>query len=104
MKQKTDTEWLAEMRRHTIGNRHEIESSKYGGCVSCCAAFGAKEIVDWQDEWNAPEKQNRVKRWTAKCPRCGSPTVVGSSSGLLDDQAYLPTMSIFVARQPAKRR
>jgi hypothetical protein len=104
MKQKTDAEVIAELRRHSTGNRREIESSKYAGCASCCAVFDVKDIEDWQDEWTAPEKQNRVKRWSAECPRCGSATVVGSSTGLLDDQAYLPIVNGIVARQPTKRR
>jgi hypothetical protein len=104
MRQKTEAEMVAEVRRHTTGNRDEIESSKYAGCVACCAVFDSKEVEQWQDEWNAPDKQNRVKRWTAKCPRCGSPSLVGSSTGLLDDQAYLPVVSHIVAQQPTKRR
>jgi hypothetical protein len=104
MKQKTETEVVAEVRRHTTGNRDEIESSKYAGCVSCCDAFNVKEIKEWQDEWTAPENQNRVKRWSAKCPRCGSPTVVGSSTGLLENQAYLPLAQRVLAQQSTKRR
>jgi hypothetical protein len=104
MKQKTEAEALAEVRRHTTGNRREIESSKYAGCVSCCDVFDVKDIGEWKDEWTSPEKQNRVRRWSAKCPRCGSPTVVGSSTGLLDNQAYLPIMNGIIAEQPRKRR
>jgi hypothetical protein len=104
MKQQTEAEVLAEAARHSTGNRAELEASRYAGCLSCCAAFDAKEIVDWQDEWTAPEKQNRVKRWTAKCPRCGKPTIIGSATGLLDNQAYLPVVSDMLARQPRKRR
>lgn len=90
MKQKTDAEVIAEARRHTVGNRAELENSKYAGCVSCCAVFDTKHVTDWQDEWTAPEHQNRVKRWSAKCPRCGNVSVIGNATGLLDDQAYLP--------------
>jgi hypothetical protein len=104
MRQKSDTEVLAEARRHSAGNQGELETSKYAGCFSCCATFDVKDVIAWKDEWNAPEKQNRVKRWTAKCPRCGKPTVVGSSTGLLDDQSYLPVVNHIVARQPIKRR
>jgi hypothetical protein len=104
MKQKTEADVIAEVRRHTIGNRREIEGSKYAGCVSCCAVFDVKDIGDWKDEWTGWEKQNRVKRWSAMCPRCGTPSVVGSSTGLLDDQAYLPIVKHIIAKQPRKRR
>jgi len=98
MKQKTEAEVLSEAARHSTGNRQELEVSKYAGCFSCCATFGVKEVVDWRDEWTAPEMQNRVKRWTAKCPRCGKHTVIGSHSGLLDDQAYLPIVKHMLSR------
>jgi hypothetical protein len=104
MKQQTAAQGLAEAARHSTGNRQQIEASKYAGCFSCCATFDADEIVDWRDEWTAPEKQNRVKRWTAKCPRCGKPTVIGSSTGLLDNQAYLPALNHILASQPNNRR
>jgi len=103
MKQQTDAEVLAEVRRHTTGNRKEIETSKFAGCVTCCIRFSTDEIVAWQDEWNAPEKQNRVHRWTAQCPRCGQPTVVGSSTGLLDDQAYEPVVKLIIERSARRR-
>ena len=102
MKQQTDAEVIAEVRQHTLGNRLEIEASKFAGCVSCCVRFDADEIADWKDEWNAPEKQNRVGRWTAKCPRCGQPTVIGSSTGLLDDEAYEPVVKLVLDRAVAR--
>lgn len=102
MKQKTEAEALAEAAHHSTGNRQEIEASKYAGCLSCCATFDTKKIVDWRDEWMTPEKQNRVKRWTAKCPRCGQPTVIGSSTGLLDNSAYLPVLNHMLTQRQTK--
>ena len=105
MKQKSEAEVVTEFAHNTVGNRQEIEASKYAGCVSCCATFDAKHVEDWRDEWTASEKQNRVRRWTAKCPQCGQPTVIGSSTGLLDDQAYLPVVKhILRSTSQAKRR
>ena len=104
MRQQTEAEVLAEARRHTSGNRQEVEASKYAGCVSCGAVFDAKDVQDWQDEWTEAERRNRVKRWTAKCPRCGQPSVIGSSTGLLDNQAYLPVVNHFLAQQKEKER
>jgi hypothetical protein len=98
MKQMTDADVLTEVRAHTIGNRREIDASKFAGCVSCCVRFDAREIVAWQDEWNGSERQNRARRWTAKCPRCGQPSVIGSASGLLDDPSYEPVVKLIVER------
>jgi hypothetical protein len=98
MRQKTETELLVEVQKHAIGNRAEIEASKYAGCFSCCAMFDAKDVYDWQDEWTDPEKRNRVERWAGECPRCGRPGVIGSGSGLLEDQAYLPAVNDIIDR------
>lgn len=104
MRQQTEAQAIAEAARHSTGNRDAIEASKYAGCLSCRATFDVKEIVDWRDEWTAPEKQNRVKRWSAKCPRCGKPTVIASSTGLLDNQAYLVIVGDMLADQGKKRQ
>lgn len=104
MKQKTHAELLAEVQRHITGNRKEIEQSKYAECIACCAVFDAKEVQSWRDEWTSPEKQNRVNRWTALCPRCTKPSVVGSCTGLLDDPAYIPFVNTLLASLPRKRR
>lgn len=90
MKQVSIAEALAEAVHHSTGNRREIEASSYAGCFSCCATFDVTQIIDWKDEWEIAAKQNSGSRWTAKCPRCGQATVIGSSTGLLNDQAYLP--------------
>ena len=104
MTQQSVAEAIAEAVRHSTGNRREIEASKYAGCLSCCAKFKANEVVDWKDEWISPEKQNRVHRWTAECPLCGEPTVIGSASGLLEQSAYLPVLNGFLKDQATKRR
>jgi hypothetical protein len=104
MRQKTETEVLAEARRHSTGNRQEIEQSKYAECFSCCSDFDAQAIIDWHDEWTTPEKRNRVKRWIAQCPNCGKPTVIGSASGLLQDQGYIPLLKHIFERNRKQRR
>ncbi len=103
MEQQIDAEVLAEVQRHTIGNRKEIEASKFAGCVSCCVRFDAQDVTEWRDEWNAPVKQNKVRRWTAKCPHCGQTSVIGSSTGLLDDQAYEPVVKSIIERTANRR-
>ena len=96
MKQRSIESIVAEARAHAKGNRKEIEASKYAGCFSCCHVFDSNAVTDWRDEWVSPETQNRVLRWTAICPRCNETTVVGSASGLLEDQAYLPIIQGFL--------
>jgi hypothetical protein len=103
VKQKTEAEVLAEVRRHTTGNRSEIEASKYAGCVACLKSFPAKKVQTWKDEWTSPEKQNRVKRWSAKCPNCGEATVIGDSTGLLS-QHYAVVVHDIIERQKSQRR
>ncbi len=104
MKQISEADVLAKFQQHAVGNRQELEASLYAGCASCCAVFDGKDVQDWYDEWDSPEKQNRVKRWTAMCPRCGKPTVVGSSTGLLEDQAYLPIVRAVLVKRPKNPR
>jgi len=102
MKQITEAEAVAEAERHFSGNRKEIEASEYAGCLSCGSLYDVADIADWRDEWTTPVKSNRVKRWTAICPVCGHPTVIGSVSGLLQDQAYLPIVGEMLARHRRK--
>jgi hypothetical protein len=103
MKQITEAEALAEAIAHSVGNRHEIETSEYAGCFTCCATFDCSEVQEWRDEWTTAEKQNRARRWTAICPRCAAPTVIGSSTGLLEDQGYLPILQSVMERQLKRR-
>jgi hypothetical protein len=104
MTQKSMPEVVAEVSRHTKGNRLEVEGSRFAGCVSCCRVFASKDVQSWEDEWDAPERNNRVGRWTALCPQCGKPTVIGSSTGLLDDQGYLPIVRTLLAKHAKERR
>jgi hypothetical protein len=94
---------LAEVRQHTSGNRAEIKASERAKCLSCLENFPAKEVQDWKDEWTSPGKQNRVKRWSAKCPRCGRPSVIGDTTGLLS-QHYAVAVRDILERQKSRRR
>ncbi len=76
-------------RSHSRGNKKQLEASRGAECFGCSRAFAAKAVVDWRDEWVSPETNNRVPRWTALCPECGEPTVIGDASGLLEDQAFV---------------
>jgi hypothetical protein len=102
MKQQTESEVLAEVRKHTTGNRSEVEASKNAECVSCLESFAAKDVHEWKDEWTSPDKQNRVKRWSAKCPHCGKASVIGDSTGLLS-QHYAVLVHHIVEGQKTQR-
>ena len=102
MKQQSASEMIAEARSHSTGNRLEIERSKFAKCFSCGGSFKSSAVTDWKDEWTAPEKTNRVKRWSAKCPECGAPTVLGDASGLFVAQYYLPVLMSFIEDKNAR--
>ena len=103
MKQQSASDMIAEARSHSIGNRAEIECSRYAKCFSCGGSFKASAVADWKDEWTAPEKTNRVKRWSAICPDCGAATVIGDASGLFNVQYYIPVLMSFIEEQHARR-
>jgi hypothetical protein len=86
-------ELIEQARRHSVGNRKEVEASRACGCFSCVAMFKSKDVVEWHDEWGLPEQENRIRRWSAVCPDCGKPTVLGDASGLpVRDTGYLSTL------------
>ena len=89
---------------HSTGNRKAIEASEYAGCYSCCCVFDTKKVTDWRDEWQDPIDFNRRPRWSALCPDCGEATVIPSSTGLLEDQGYLPIIDAIVREQNAPNR
>jgi hypothetical protein len=101
MKQISREQAVADALRHSSGNRKEIEVSRRAECFSCCTAFSTKEVSAWKDEWTSPQQQNRVPRWSAKCPRCGEPTVIGDASGLLGNEAYAVLINEFVRERHA---
>ena len=101
MKQIPKEQAVADALRHSTGNRKEMEASKQAECFSCCARFAAKEVSDWKDEWTSPERQNRVPRWSAKCPKCGKATVIGDASDLLGSQYYAVTINHFIQERHA---
>jgi len=101
MKQIPKDQAIADALRHSTGNRKEIEASKRAECYSCCSAFAAKDISEWKDEWTSSETQNRVQRLSAICPECGKPTVIGDSSGLLENQAYAVLINHFMQERHA---
>jgi hypothetical protein len=101
MKQISKEQAVGDALRHSKGNRKEIEASRLAECFSCCRKFFAKQVSEWKDEWTSPERQNRVPRWTAKCPECGQPTVIGDASGLLGSQYYAVTINHFMQERHA---
>lgn len=78
---------------HTANNRAEIEASKLCGCFHCVWVFPPTEIVAWtgldMENFDKPDTANAE---TALCPRCGSESVIGDSSGYEINPTFLSRM------------
>ncbi len=62
-------------------NRDEILVSEICACFYCRASFAPAEIVDWIDHER-----------TARCPRCGIDSVLGSAAGFPLTKEFLDEM------------
>ena len=70
---------------HSIRHRAEIEASTVCGCFYCLATFQPSDVCDWIDGTEeAPV--------TARCPRCGIDSVIGSASGYPITEQFLRAM------------
>jgi hypothetical protein len=69
--------------RRSSRHREEVLQSDQCRCFYCLASFKPDEITDWIKE--DPQGEGE----TAKCPRCGIDSVIGSASGFpLDDEFF----------------
>ena len=64
-------EEILKILAHTKGNEIDILRSKKCGCAFCSSIFDAREVKDWVNENEAT---------SARCPRCGSPYVIGDAA------------------------
>lgn len=76
---------LNQAHRHCNHHRYEIISSEICACFYCFAVFKPEAIEIWVDE------QDGVGQ-TAVCPMCFVDAVIGSSSRLPLDNAFLKMM------------
>lgn len=68
--------------------------------TECIDRFSTSEIPDWVDE--TLYKGAEVIRYepTARCPRCGIDSVIGSASGYPITREFLQTMNSYWFGQP----
>jgi hypothetical protein len=82
---KHDNVNLVSAHRHSSGHRDEILASELCGCFYCCKTFLPSEIEDWIDE------KDDIGT-TARCPRCGIDSVIGSQAGFALTPEFLREM------------
>ena len=85
---------LLAAHRHATNNRAEIEASRLCGCFDCMQIYPADEVVAWSgfdlDSFNNPDA---APPETALCPRCGSESVIGDTSGHAIKLVFLQRMN-----------
>jgi hypothetical protein len=75
---------LESAHRHSSSHRDEIAASDLCGCFHCRKTFLPSEIRDWITE--------RDGGATARCPRCGIDSVIGSRAGFPLTKEFLQEM------------
>lgn len=85
-------ETLQAAHMHCAGHRGELLASDVCGCFDCRQTYPPSEIEHWIEETRG-ELAQRSDPWTARCPRCGTDSVLGSASGLpVSDPIFLRAM------------
>ena len=67
--------------KHSSRHRSALETSDSCGCYFCFRTFVVGDVIRWIDD-----------NQTALCPKCGIDAVIGSSSGIRLDDAFLRRM------------
>ena len=84
---------LLAARRHAQHNQVELESSVRCGCFYCLQIYSPQDIVAWSGlEVSDFENPDSACAGTALCPRCGSESVIGDTSGISIDHEFLNRM------------
>lgn len=79
---------LRDAHAHAAGHRAELAASRFCGCFHCCAVFHFAELREWIPGATAATD-------TARCPRCGVDSVLGSRSMFPIDRAFLDAMRAY---------
>lgn len=83
---------LESAHTHCAAHRNELFASQMCGCFDCRKVFAPSEIMDWLEERRGPLSQ-QPDPWTARCPNCGTDSVIGDASGFpASDPAFLEAM------------
>ena len=78
--------------RFCTNNKPQLKTPQKCGCFYCRSIFSSAEIEEW-----VPDTLG-----TAICPKCGIDSVIGESSGITIDQAFLTEMHNFWFRSKAR--
>jgi len=74
---------LQEAHKESQNNKTDIKESGICGCFHCLGVFPPGDVREWSDEAEP----------TAKCPCCGTSSVMGSASGYpVAEQKFLKVM------------
>ncbi len=74
-------------------NQNLLQKSKKCGCFHCLATFAPEEISDWIIEKNFTEQLlSQDDLSTARCPYCGTDSVIGDASGFPITKKFLRAM------------
>jgi len=75
---------------HEFSNNHKeaLTHDAICGCFDCLKIFEPKEITEWLEDDNPCDKYG-----TAKCPYCGTDSVIGESSGFPITKEFLESMN-----------
>ena len=79
--------------KYCIRNKIALGASRSCGCFRCLSIFSPEEISDWIIERNffdADWKRDELS--TARCPYCGTDSVIGDSSGFAITTEFLGEM------------
>lgn len=85
-----DQSSLGSIHRYSHRHRPLVEQSQSAGCYHCCATFTTAEIREWIEERDADTGTSTGE--TARCPRCGSDSVLPSAAPIALDAQALETL------------
>ena len=88
---------------HSYMNRDEIERSELCGCFSCLAQFLSSDIYLWSDSIDEEDEEPgairpsdaKFRGFTAVCPCCEEPSVIGSASGASISENFLREVNLY---------
>lgn len=90
-------EHVIKAHEYCMRNKSALGASRSCGCVRCLSIFSPEEISDWIIEKNFSDidltrDDIAVRLSTARCPHCGTDSVIGDSSGFAITKDFLGEM------------
>ena len=88
-----EKEYIISAHKCCSRNKIALKKSNRCGCFYCLATFSPEEISDWIIEKNGSDADLSLdERSTARCPRCGTDSVIGDAFGFPITEAFLGEM------------